>query len=182
MISLRGILFSGAVTLATSLTPVVAHSQDSGSNGLAERAAPQAAETGECNAQRVSFTASTLTNSATTSTSFVDVPEGSVSFTQHGTSSDCVVVYFTAQSFAPASRGLLMVRAVLDGGTVLSPGQQQFSGDDDEDFDGRWARSHAFSWAVNNVAPGAHKIQIQFRSFYGDKVFVHQHTTTVHHR
>jgi hypothetical protein len=181
MISLRGILLCGAVSLAASLIPA-AYGQDAGSNGLAERVAPKAAVTGECNVQRVSFTTSTDTNGDTRSTSFVNVPEAKVSFTQHGTNPDCIIVSFTAQSFAPANRGLLMVRAVLDGSTVLEPGQQQLSGDDDEDFDGRWARSHGFTWAVNNVSPGSHEIQIEFRSFYGDRVFIHQHTTTVQHR
>jgi hypothetical protein len=52
------------------------------------------------------------------------------------------------------------VRAVLHGSVAWEPADTQFSGDDDEDNDALWARTHAAQFAFVSVAPGTHTIQI----------------------
>ena len=102
-----------------------------------------------------------------------------------GNTPSCVKVEFSAYTFAadtPVANQLLMVRALLDGVTAGSPSEVQFSGDDDEDADFTWARSHAFNFAFNGVVPGVHTITIQFRSLSGGSVFVHKPSMFVNHR
>jgi hypothetical protein len=126
-------------------------------------------------------TGETLAQS-TTSTTFVDIPDMTVPFTVGGTSlKNCIKVEFSAFTFAALDR-LLYVRALLDGVKVASPSEVQFSGDDDEDADGNWARSHAFNFEFSNVAAGPHTLKIQFRSFDGGTVFVHRRSVFVHHK
>jgi hypothetical protein len=123
---------------------------------------------------------------STTSAAFVDMPGMSVTFTIAGTARrNCVKVEFSAYTFAanaPVAGQLLMVRALLDGATVGSPGEVQFSGDDDEDADGSWARSHAFNFEFKDIAAGPHTIKIQWRSFFGGTVFAHSRSVFVHHK
>ncbi len=67
-------------------------------------------------------------------------------------------------------------------GTVRrAPGEVQFSGDDDEDGDGRWARSAAYNFLCT-VTPGVHTFKAQFRSLDGGLVFIHKSSLFVHHR
>jgi hypothetical protein len=91
-------------------------------------------------------------------------------------------VTFSAFSFAAADDELLYVRPLLDGAIVAVPLETQFSGDDDEDANGRWARTHSMSFVYPNVSAGSHAIRMQFRSFGGATVFIHRHTTLVEHR
>ena len=147
--------------------------------------APAPALTGTCIVKKVSFATSETLGLSTTSTSFVNIPGMSVSFLMGGVNPSCVKVQFSAFTFAatePVANQLLMVRALLDGATVGSPSEVQFSGDDDEDADSNWARSHAINFAFKNVTPGVHTITIQFRSFSGGSVFVHRPSMFVNHR
>jgi hypothetical protein len=171
----------------TALTPIAAHSADGG--GVAggaggAKATSSVATTGTCTMKKANFTASTLDFSTTTSATFVNIPEGLVSFTQGGSTSGCVIVDFSGMVFANAAGAALeYVRAVLNTGAVAVPFETQFNGDDDEDADGRWARSHAYTFVFPSVAPGAHTIQMQFRSLVaGQTVFMHRHTTVVYHQ
>lgn len=119
---------------------------------------------------------------STSSSTYANLLNGNVAFRQGGTTASCVVVDFSAYSFAPAGR-LLMVRAVLDGVTVAAPFEVQFSGNDDDDGDGQWARSHAFNFLFPSVSPGLHTVAIQFRSFFDtQQVFIHRHSVVVRHR
>ena len=118
---------------------------------------------------------------STTSGSFVNVPNTAISFTQGGAGAGCVIATFTAESWAAASR-LLLVRAKLDGSIVAQPGVIQFSGDDDENNNGRWARSHSTMFFFPAVAPGAHTMVIQYASANGGaRVFIYKHTTAIQH-
>jgi hypothetical protein len=120
-------------------------------------------------------------SSITSSITFVDVPEATVTFRQGGTTSGCIIVNFTGEPFAPGNGDVVMLRVLVDDTTELPPGTEQFSGDDDEDFDGHWTRAQAFTWA-GFVTPGSHKIQIQYKSYFGGPVAMNRHTTTVLHR
>ena len=116
----------------------------------------------------------------TTSTTFVDVPGMSVDFTIGGQVRSCLKIEYSAVAFAPDDE-LMFVRALLDGAVAGSPSEVQLSGDDDEDVNGHWARSHAFNFAFANVAPGAHTIEIQWRSEFGGTVATHRRSVFVHH-
>jgi len=143
---------------------------------------PPTSQTGLCTLlTQVSFATGETLGQATASTSFVNIPDMTVPFTMGGSVNHCVKVEFSAFTFAPLGE-LLMVRALLDGVTAGSPSEVQFSGNDDEDADGRWARSHAFNFEFKNMSPGPHTITIQFRSFFGGTVFVHRRSVFVHHR
>jgi hypothetical protein len=110
------------------------------------------------------------------------VPNTNVFFTQGGTSSGCVIVTFTAETFARVGR-LLQVRARLDNAVTAAPGVVQLSGDDDEDGDNRWSRAHAFTFIFPSVTPGPHTVRMQFRSvFFFEPVFINKHTVMVQHR
>lgn len=147
----------------------------------AETTAPALA--GSCTITRVNFVTKETLATTTSSAAYTNIPELTVPFTMAGTTRSCVKVEFAAMVFAGNQPGNLMrVRARLDGVTIGSPTDVQLTGDDDEDNDGRWARSHAMNFAFNNVAPGPHTISIQFQSFSGGPVFVHKASVFVHHR
>ena len=82
---------------------------------------------------------------------------------------------------AGGSSQLLIVRALLDG-VEMVPGPVQFSGDDDEDGGGDWARSHNHQWVAAKIPFGAHTVTIEYRSFFGGTVFMHNRTLTVKSR
>ncbi len=148
-----------------------------------QAAAPQAMVSGNCaDVTKINYKSDDSINQSTTSTTFVDVPNSTVFFNEGGAGSSCVIVTFTAETFAPDSR-LLQVRARLDNSVTASPGVVQLSGDDDEDRDGRWARSHAFTFIFPSVAPGSHDVRMQFRSpdIFG-RVYIYKHTVVVQHR
>jgi hypothetical protein len=141
---------------------------------------PATVTTGSCPTPGTHFVAADNTGVSTTSTTYVDVPDMSVSFTTTGTRAWCAVATFSAWSFASGD-ALLYVQAVMDGTVIGAPGEQQFDGDSDEDADGKWAASHAFTFVFPSVSVGAHTIKIQYRSYDGKTVFLHRRSLTVFH-
>jgi hypothetical protein len=113
----------------------------------------------------------------TTSTTFVNIPGATVPFTVSTRGgAKCVSVLFTSMAFVPTgSSGLLMVRALLDGAVVGNPSETQFEAASPSGL----AVSHALNFTFSAVAPGAHRIRMQFRSFSGEAVFIHRGTTIV---
>jgi hypothetical protein len=136
---------------------------------------PGTVVSGSCPTPGTHFVAADNTGSSTVSTTYVDVPDMSVTFTAGGTRTFCATATFSAFTFAPAG-ALLYVQALMDGTVVGAPGEQQFSGDD-----GLWAVAHAFTFVFPSVAPGAHTIKIQYRSYDGKSVFVHRRSLVVFH-
>jgi len=136
---------------------------------------PGTVVTGSCPTPGTHFVAADDTGNSTISTTYVDVPNMTVTFTAGGTRSFCATATFSAFTFAPGD-ALLAVQALMDGTVVGAPGEQQFSGDD-----GVWAVSHAFTFVFPSVAPGAHTIKIQYRSFDGKTVFMHRRSLVVFH-
>ena len=174
-------IFAGLIATGT-LMAVHAFAGNAG-GGLAEAAAPEATPQivdTRCRVGTIDF-ANHGDFIGTTSTAFVDIPGATVTFKQGGRVADCIKVEFESMSFTTPNQ-LLFVRAVLDGAVVGAPGDVQFSGDDDEDEDGRWDRSHAMAFFFDGVAPGTHTVQIQFRSFSGGSVRVNRGSTAVSHR
>jgi hypothetical protein len=142
---------------------------------------PSTLVTGQCKkSSNIDFAVDDSTGNSTISTTFVDVPGMSVTFTL-GRGSNCVKIEYSAMVFAATNAALMNVQAVITGGTC-SPGDVQFSGDDDEDGNGKWARSHAFNFVCTGLAQGVHTAKIQFRSFFGDSVTTHKRSMFVHHK
>lgn len=167
-----------------SAASAIAHA---GNNGRApdgpQAAAPQAVVSGGCtDVTKINYKSDDSIDHFTFSTSFVNVPNSGVSFNQGGTGSGCVIVTFSAETFTEPN-GVMQVRARLDDSVTAAPGVVQFSGDDDEDFDGRWARSRAFTFIFPSVMPGSHSVRVQFRSVdFFREVVIHKHTVVVQHR
>ena len=143
------------------------------------RVAATAASSGSCaNLTTVDFMTDDNLNASTNSTNFVDVPNANVPFTQGA--NGCVVVTFSAENWAPSNR-LTLLRARLDSSTTAQPGSIQLSGDDDENYNGKWARAHSFTFVFSSVASGSHNVQIQYESWNGGRVYLYKHTTVVQH-
>lgn len=173
------------VTLSALLLFTAAGIAFADNNGRApdgpQAAAPRAVVSAACtDVTKVDYKSDDSINKSTSSANFVNVPNTGVSFSQGV--SGCVIVTFTAEAFAPGSR-LLQIRARLDDSVTAAPGNVQLSGDDDEDGDGSWARSHAFTFIFPSVALGSHTVRMQFRSpaVFGS-VLIHKHTVVVQHR
>jgi len=136
--------------------------------------------TGSCKPALLDYVEITTDGQSTSSGTFVDLPGTSLTFTQGGTAASCVEVDFTAMTFA-AGGALLDVQPVLDGATLGVPSATQLSGDDDENANGRWSRSHAFDFIFPSVAPGSHTMKMQFESVVGGTVFINRNAMLVRH-
>jgi hypothetical protein len=107
------------------------------------------------------------------SSAFTPLQHSGISFQQGGLANGCVTVSFSAEVLAPGS-GIMEVRAMLDGGIEASPGPLLMAQDDDA------FRSRAFDFVFANVAPGAHRVELQIRNAGGSGfVRVGQRTTMV---
>ena len=173
---------ASALVLAIVFNPLYANAGGRSVSGVVndDRQA-KSPTSGSCKIPKADFMTSSLTASITSSTTFVDVPEATVTFKQAGTTSGCILVNFTGEPFAQGNGEVVMVRVLVDGATELAPGPEQFSGDDDEDSDGHWTRAQAFMW-TGVVTPGSHIIQVQYKSYFGGPISMNRHTTTVFHR
>lgn len=178
------ILRAALSALLLSATAGIAFAEN---NGRApdgpQAAAPRAVVSGACgDVTKINYKSDDSINHSTFSTSFVNVPNAGVSFTQGGTGGGCVIVTFTAEAFTQ-SNGLMQVRARLDDAVTAAPGVIQFSGDDDEDLDDRYARSHAFTFIFPSVGAGSHFVRMQYRTVdFFREVTIHKHTVVVQHR
>lgn len=120
------------------------------------KAAPPAAVTvGTCSPNKLKFKVSELF-AQTTSSSFVDVPETTLNFTQGGTTPSCVIVAFSAE--ASASPAIMVLEVVLDGGTLCFPSGNFFVSQ------AVTLSIHAMNYVCPNVAPGFHSIKMTFAS------------------
>jgi len=130
---------------------------------LAAGTALAAPTTGSCSPTKVKFIASDATFFQVTSTSFVNVPQGVVNFTQGGTSPSCVIVGVSADptgvASSPPTPAPLTVRVMLDGTTAALPNEVDFSDGADT---GNQVRS--FDFIFPSVAPGDHSIRVQFKA------------------
>ena len=146
---------------------------------------PDTLTTGSCpKASNIDFAVANDTGNITTSTTFVPVPDMSVTFNQKK-GSTCAKVEYSAYVFAASgSATLMLVRAfnVTDGVECLPAGGVQFSGDDDEDGDGAWARSHAFNFVCTGLTPGPKTIRMEWLSFDGGLIATHVRSMFVHHK
>jgi hypothetical protein len=127
---------------------------------------------GGCNTPKMKFIVS-RNGFSTGSMIFANIPEAAVSFTQGGTRPGCVVVRFSAQSYAGANN-TLHVRAFLDNKTAGLPASVQYAAEQNVISD-----AHAYDFVFPSVAPGVHVLRMQFRSDDGGSVKVGATNTIV---
>jgi hypothetical protein len=135
----------------------------------AKKSAP--GTTHNCNVKKASEADGSSTGVSTTSTTYVDVQDMSVTFGLRA--GGCALVSFAAYAFAPGS-GLEFVQAVANS-VACNPGEIQFTGNDES-----FALSHAANFECA-VTAGSNTVKIQFRSFDGASVFIHRRAMFVWH-
>lgn len=111
---------------------------------------------GSCVSEKQAF-ASSATPQITASATMTNVAGAIIKPT---ITQGCLVVDFTADSFAPFGN-ILYVQVLLDG-TAMTPGLVQLSGNDDPSNSGFWVRSHSFSFVATGLSSGQHTLQVQF--------------------
>jgi hypothetical protein len=118
-------------------------------------AALDPATLGSCSPTKIKFVASDELRFRTTSQSYVDLPQASISFTQGGRKASCVLVRFSANANGNRNMGF---RAMLDGTQAALPYEGQISDGADK---GPNARRFTFIFA--SVTPGVHNVKIQYQ-------------------
>jgi hypothetical protein len=137
-------------------------------------AAQPAPVTFECTLTQIKGIASSLEGS-TASTAFVAIPETTVSFVQGGTAPGCIVVRFSGEALVCCSG--MLIRAVLDNKFLAHPRKVNFLTEAIGGISG-----HTFEFLFPRVTPGTHTIQMQYRSEFGDDVFLSRYNTVVNYR
>src|SRR4051794_2471887 len=132
--------------------------------------------TGGCTPTKVDYSASSLPDSTTTSSGFVNVPETVVSFTQGGASASCVIVRFTTTTYSQFAIDGLAIRARLDNTTVGLPGDLAVRSESD-----MFGYPRTLEFLFPNVSPGAHTIRMQFSNSKGNTSHIAERVTIVHH-
>jgi hypothetical protein len=133
------------------------------------KAVPGATHT--CNVKKSNEADGSSTSNNTTSTTYVDVLDMSVTFS--AAASGCSLVDFASFAFAPGT-ALMFVHAIANN-VECAPGEYQYAANDD---------SLAFSHAANFECPvvaGSNTVKIQFRSNNGASVSMHRRTMLVWH-
>jgi hypothetical protein len=115
-------------------------------------AAPAASVSCELGGAKLTTTAD---EQSTSSSSFALVQRSGVSFQQ--AAAGCVTVSFSAEAMA-AGGAIMEVKAVLDGNSEASPGPVYFVQESDR------LQARAFNFFFPNAAPGAHRVELQFRN------------------
>jgi hypothetical protein len=166
-----------AVTGVVALSTATAAAQV-GSDGLVHGArtkgavAPAAA--GACNPTKIAYKTSNVSANMTSNV-FAVVPQTPVAFTQGGVNPSCVIVRYSAMAAASYPKWIPL-RVLLDGSVVAEPGEIQYEGYTEISL----ARS--FDFIFPSVAPGAHTVRVEWRSFNGGIIFMHDRTIIVQHR
>lgn len=93
-------------------------------------------------------------------------------FFKGGASASCVIVRFSAITFAVVDNRV-EIRAYLDNGPAALPAAVMYS-----DGSGG-AGAHSFEFIFPSVAPGFHVVRMQYRSPNGGLISVSRHTTVV---
>jgi hypothetical protein len=137
--------------------------------GIGAQSVPGA--THNCNVKKNNEADGSSTSNNTTSTTYVDVLDMSVTFSVK--SSGCALVDFASYAFAPGT-ALMFVHAISNN-VECAPGEYQYAANDD---------TFAFSHGANfecAVASGSNTIKIQFRSNDGQTVSMHRRAMIVWH-
>ena len=132
------------------------------------------AVTGKCKTTDSAFTVVTSPEAEILNQQFQNVPGASVSFTQ--AVRGCVIVLFSAESFAGVGESL-MLRPILPGAGASSPATLMFAANDPNLYT---TRSAVF--VFQNVAAGAHTLRMQARSAGGTQTELRGYTLVVQFR
>jgi hypothetical protein len=151
----------------------VAFAQEAGLAEAIDKDTDQQTVSGASYIKGVLYVSSPTLYNSTTSTTFVLVPNMSIT---HNNIIP-VIIEYCAVVF-DYEGGLMEVDARVDG-VPATPGAIQLTGDSDENFDGHWARSHCFKWVAPKVPRGSHTIEIYWRSVYSQTVWTHNRTLAV---
>jgi hypothetical protein len=166
-----------AVTGVAALLTTTAAAQV-GSDGLVHGARTKAgvapAAAGACSPTKIAYKTSNVSVNMSSNV-FAVVPQTPVAFTQGGVNPSCVIVRYSAMA-AASSPKWIPLRVVLDGSVVAQPGEVQYEGYTEISL----ARS--FDFIFPSVAPGAHTVRVEWRSFNTGIIFMHDRTTIVQHR
>jgi hypothetical protein len=130
---------------------------------------------GTCQPAKVKFSASDRDQNITTSTTFINLPEAAITFTQGGTKASCVIVYFTGM-VAVGANGQLFVRAIMDGSDVGLPELFQIIA-----LSNNFSHTHTASFIFPSIAPGSHQVRIQYSSGNGQQVIIGRHNTVANY-
>jgi len=112
--------------------------------------------------------------SLSTSTSFSNVDGAATTIVQGGNAPSCVLVLFSGAAASDPSTTMFL-RATLDGHTIAVPSQLQFFRNSTTNT--LFFESRAGNFVFPSVAPGTHRVRIQFMS--GDGGFVQFTNTTL---
>ncbi|MPZ58480.1 MAG: hypothetical protein GEU91_18710 [Rhizobiales bacterium] len=136
--------------------------------------APAAA--GACSPNKIAYKTSDVSVNMSSNV-FAVVPQTLVAFTQGGASPSCVIVRYSAM--AAAQESWIPLRVVLDGSVIAEPGVISYEGET-EIIGISLARS--FDFVFPAVAPGAHRVRVDWRSFRSTIIYMHRRTIIVQHR
>jgi hypothetical protein len=141
---------------------------------LALPAIAQTAVTGNCVITGAVYRAATNTELVGDTQPFTDIPGASVQFVQR--SSGCVIVTFSAESFAPDAVSML-IRPLLDSTGRSVPLDVQFAANDPNLYTTRTA-----VFIFRNVAAGTHTIRMQFRASPPQRTEIGSYSLVVQHQ
>jgi hypothetical protein len=167
-----------AVTGVAALLTTTAAAQV-GSDGLVQGArtkggvAPAAA--GACSPTKIAYKTSAVSVNMSSNV-FAVVPQTPVAFTQGGANPSCVIVRYSAMAAASPPKWIPL-RVVLDGSVIAQPGEIQYEGHTES-----ISLARSFDFIFPSVAPGAHIVRVEWRSFNTGIIFMHDRTTIVQHR
>jgi hypothetical protein len=132
---------------------------------------------GKCRPNQIAYVASSEPEFVALSTTYQNLPETSITFTQGGAAASCVIAIFSTEGFSPTDVNV-MIRAVMDGVTLGLPNEVRFMGDDPVLYN-----THTMTFIFPQVAPGSHTLRIQYKrtNVTTDEPEIGVHNLIVHH-
>src|SRR4029079_5313828 len=143
--------------------------------GVTASSSDAAPTVGHCQPTKTSFSASARDGTTTTVEGFVNIPETQIAFVQGVSTPSCVIVQFTTMLNVD-SNSVFEVRAVLDQNTIGLPNLFQLAA-----FGNTLSQTHTANFIFPNVAPGTHRIRMQFGTTNGQLISVDRHNTIVNY-
>jgi hypothetical protein len=122
----------------------------------------------------------------TSSTTFVNIPSMSRTWTQGGAANDEVAVLFQGSGWFVEDTNNAAIRLTIDGAVVPGPGAASdlfvFGADPVGSPGDPQNTSHGFNFQSNAVAPGQHTARIQWASLNGTEICVGPRSLLVLHK
>lgn len=163
-----GLILGSALSLPMASPAAAA---DPNASDFHDTRVPAVALAGTCTENAAGYSVWTAFQS-TRSTSWTTVNGTTISFTQ--SAAGCVEVSFSGEAGTVPGENLL-VRVVLDNGTICSPNNNLFGAQGKSDA----PADRAMNYICGSVAKGAHTVKVQFASRFGTTVGLDYRTTIV---